>query len=67
MDNLTPPTPSEARRITETPACEHEWEFVDDSFDHEFGCERIHYWRCEKCEATKSTVSADYHEPDHER
>ena len=29
--------------------CDHEWEFVDDSFDHEFGREVIRYWECEIC------------------
>lgn len=29
--------------------CEHEWEHIDDSFDHEFGTEQIHCWRCESC------------------
>lgn len=32
--------------------CDHEWEFCDDSFDHEFGTEVIRYWRCEKCGKT---------------
>lgn len=32
--------------------CDHEWEFVDASFDHEFGTETIHYWRCELCDET---------------
>jgi len=43
--------PPAAREVIE--ACDHKWEFVDESFDHEFGCERIHYMRCEKCDATK--------------
>lgn len=29
--------------------CDHEWEDVDDSFDHEFGTEQIHFRRCAKC------------------
>lgn len=33
--------------------CEHEWEFVDDSFDHEYGCERIFYERCLNCLAER--------------
>ena len=32
--------------------CDHEWEFHDDSFDHEFGCEQVYYWTCEKCGMT---------------
>ena len=30
---------------------DHDWKFQDDSFDHEFGTERVHYWRCERCGA----------------
>lgn len=45
-------------------ACDHDWEFCDDSFDHEYGCERIHFWRCSKCEAEKPTNSADFSQPD---
>lgn len=33
--------------------CDHDWQKVDDSFDHEFGTEIIHYLRCAKCEATR--------------
>ena len=29
--------------------CDHEWEFQDDSFDHEFGTEIVRYWICGKC------------------
>lgn len=29
--------------------CDHEWEFQDDSFDHEFGTERVYSWVCNKC------------------
>jgi hypothetical protein len=46
--------------------CDHEWVFQDDSFDHEFGCERVHYMRCEKCEAVKECEddSPDFCEPE---
>ena len=27
----------------------HDWQFHDDSFDHEFGTEAIRYWQCERC------------------
>ena len=30
--------------------CDHEWELVDDSFDHEFGCEQIVFMRCAVCD-----------------
>lgn len=29
--------------------CDHDFEFVNDSFDHEYGTERIHFERCTKC------------------
>ncbi len=37
--------------------CEHEWEVIDDSFDHEYGCEVIVFERCEFCGTERS------HEP----
>lgn len=30
--------------------CDHDWETVDDSFDHEFGTETILYRKCSKCD-----------------
>lgn len=30
--------------------CDHEWKTHDDSFDHEFGTEKIVYDECEHCE-----------------
>jgi len=44
--------------------CDHDWEFADDSFDHEYGCEQIHYWRCVLCRATRDMEDSDY--PDRE-
>lgn len=36
--------------------CDHEWEHIDASFDHEFGTEQIHYNKCKKCgEETKAS------------
>ncbi len=29
--------------------CDHDWELIDDSFDHEYGCEQILYYSCTKC------------------
>ena len=51
---------------TYTPAegqcCDHDWKLQDDSFDHEFGTESIHYWLCTKCEATKDIEAEDFGE-----
>jgi len=36
--------------------CEHKWQFVDDSFSHDWaggGTEIIRYWECEHCGETK--------------
>ena len=49
---------------TEPGELEHDWEFVDDSFDHEHGTEIIHYWRCAFCSKERDMESADYHEED---
>jgi hypothetical protein len=38
---------------------DHEWELVDDSFDHEFGTEIIRYFRCERCGETKEIGPRD--------
>lgn len=31
---------------------DHDYVFQDDSFDHEYGVERIWYYRCQACGAT---------------
>lgn len=51
QDNVTPQDP---------PACDHEWVYQDDSFDHEYGTEVIRYWLCEKCGETKPFKSTDF-------
>ena len=38
---------------------DHDWEFVDESFDHEYGTEQVHFWRCRHCEATKDVEPGD--------
>ncbi len=45
---------------TEPGEFDHEWKFVDDSFDHEYGTEQVHYWCCERCDATRDVESGDY-------
>ena len=37
---------------TEAETCDHEWEFIDESFSHEFGTEVLHSWECQKCGET---------------
>ena len=32
-----------------TEECDHEWEVIDESFDHEMGCEQIIYLQCSVC------------------
>lgn len=41
-----------------TEECDHEWETVDDSFDHEYGCEQIVFQRCAVCDEER-----EYDEP----
>lgn len=36
------------------PAGGCEWEMCDESFDHEFGTEQIHYEECRLCGATRA-------------
>lgn len=46
-----------------TPLCDdHSWELQDDSFDHEFGTERIIYWQCTDCGASKPVGPHDLDE-----
>jgi hypothetical protein len=46
------------------PECTHDWEFQDDSFDHEFGTEKIHYMQCTICGLTRDVERDDF--PDSE-
>lgn len=39
--------------LTEDGGFDHDWEFVDDSFDHEFGTHIEHYYKCKCCNALK--------------
>jgi len=39
---------------------DHSFEFQDDSFDHEYGTERVHYFYCPECGATRGMEPADY-------
>jgi hypothetical protein len=39
---------------------DHDWQFQDDSFDHEYGTEQVHYWLCQRCGALRDMESEDY-------
>ena len=39
--------------------CDHEWEFQDDSFGHEYGTETIQYYVCINCGETKEIDSKE--------
>jgi hypothetical protein len=39
---------------------DHEWKFQDDSFDHAFGTEPVHYFACAHCEATRPVEAGDF-------
>jgi len=43
--------------------CEHDWSMQDESFDHEFGTEVVHYFECELCGVTKPLEPGDYEDP----
>lgn len=32
---------------------DHDLQFQDDSFDHEYGVQQIYYWRCECCDVVQ--------------
>lgn len=53
-------TPPNVTCQTEDGGFDHEWEFQDESFDHEYGCEQVHFWRCAYCGETKGMESGDY-------
>lgn len=40
--------------------CDHDWQFIDDSFSHEYGTEIVVYWQCSKCDKTKNVEPDDY-------
>jgi hypothetical protein len=47
---------------TEDGGFDHDWKFQDESFDHEYGCEQVHFWRCERCDETRDMEDGDYDE-----
>lgn len=46
-------------------SCDHEWTYVDDSFDHAYGTEVIRFHRCEKCGKTRPD-NDEPNEPDYD-
>ena len=39
--------------------CDHDWELIDNSFDHEYGCEQIQFWTCSLCDETRDIVAIE--------
>jgi len=39
---------------------DHNWEFQDDSFGHEFGVEVVQYFRCSECATERDIEPGDY-------
>lgn len=49
---------------TDDGGVDHEWEFCDDSFDHEYGTERMQYFVCKHCGQTRDMEPGDYDDYD---
>ena len=45
-------------------SCDHEWSFVDDSFDHEYGTEFIYYEECLLCGANRRASPHEFNDYD---
>lgn len=43
----------------DNPPCDHEWEFVDASFDHEFGTHQDYFYYCDLCGDDRDVTAAD--------
>jgi hypothetical protein len=46
--------------------CDHEWTFRDESFDHAFGTETVHFFECDLCGKNRDMEPGDYCEDDYE-
>ncbi len=44
--------------------CDHDWEWVDDSFDHEYGVEQCGHWECQNCDSTNDSPAPTYDQDD---
>jgi hypothetical protein len=53
-----------AEKRQQQSTCDHDWKVIDDSFDHEFGTERVVFERCEKCDAEQPHESYEGPETD---
>jgi hypothetical protein len=51
---------SEQDKEQEQEECDHNWEFCDDSFDHEYGTEQVHYFLCSECGETRDVEPGDF-------
>jgi hypothetical protein len=51
--------PCECIRCSQTPG-DHEWELVDDSYDHEYGTEKIVFERCSACGLTRDYIQPTF-------
>ncbi len=50
-----------ADETLELDPCDHQWEHIDASFDHEFGTEQVHYSKCKNCgETTHASPHANH-------
>lgn len=60
---LPPPPDTEPANVTIIEPCDHDWQFVDESFSHEFGTEVLGSWECLKCgEITTKCPVREYDE-----
>jgi len=42
--------------------CDHDWEYIDNSFDHEFGCEQVVFERCRLCDVERDYEHESLHD-----
>ncbi len=40
---------------------EHDWQLIDDSFDHQFGTEQIFYYQCNNCGSQREAEHEDFY------
>ena len=42
---------------------DHEWKYIDDSYDHEYGTEQCGHWECQVCGAIDEAREPPEYEP----